>query len=58
MKRFNPPSTGRGMAAIEYIVVVSLVSLVLFSGNPSPAQQVAMAMGQFYQSLTFVISLP
>ncbi len=46
------------MAAVEYIVVVSLVSLVLFGGNPSPAQQVAVAMGQFYQSLTFVISLP
>lgn len=58
MKRFKPPSNGRGMAAVEYIVVVSLVSLVLFGGNPSPAQQVAVAMGQFYQSLTFVISLP
>lgn len=58
MKHFKPPSNDRGMAAVEYIVVVSLVSLVLFGGNPSPAQQVAVAMGQFYQSLTFVISLP
>lgn len=47
----------RGSVNVEYLVVLGLVVMVLFNGNPSPLEQMADAFKQAYARFTNAMSV-
>jgi hypothetical protein len=47
-----------GQAAIDYLLVLALVSLALSLGADSPVQRLVEAIAEHYRRFTWSISLP
>ncbi|MDY0134258.1 MAG: hypothetical protein RBS14_01040 [Atribacterota bacterium] len=57
LKHGAPSSCQHGAALVEYIIVAFLFVLLLVAG-PNVMHQLALALGQAYQSFVFVLSAP
>jgi competence protein ComGC len=57
LKHDLPCTRQHGAALIEYIIVAFLFVLLLVAG-PNVMHQLALALGQVYQSFVFVLSAP
>jgi Flp pilus assembly pilin Flp len=58
MRRVVPIRMCRGNVAVEYAVVVALVSVALFSGRPAVIERVVGALSDHYQRFTWALSQP
>ena len=47
-----------GQAAVEYLIVVALLSLALAVGPNSPLEQLFRALGSTYAAFTHAVSRP
>lgn len=52
-----PCARQQGAALVEYIIIAFLFVLLLVAG-PNVMHQLALALGQAYQSFVFVLSAP
>jgi hypothetical protein len=57
LKHDSPCVRQHGAALVEYSIVTFLFVLVLVAG-PNVIHQLALALGQAYQSFVFVLSAP
>lgn len=54
----NVPQKSAGQSAVEYLVVLSLLSLALVTGPDSPLEQLFRAFADRFLSFTHAMSRP
>lgn len=47
-----------GLVLVEYLVIAAVLAVVLFAGNPSPAEKCLAAFRIAYAKYTYSISIP